>query len=388
MWGKPEFGILGRAKGDGTSEPVLIEALWQRDVVESGTDRSHSLGKADIAELLDQHIPAQEILRYYPDLEDDPQAALFLSARVTAELERRVEALSADLELAREEKASALESFIADQERAFELREREGLDVLHRTQRQSAELVEAASAALKYQEILRGRLEGELREVQQQLTQSGESHEEALAQARTAEKASLAKALRLAHDALQQSRADKQEEVRLAREAAATLGDELEQARADEAFARVEVRKHEKLGLQKSLERVHALVAQASALSQRLQETALEHIDPAEHGAPRDQAGLRKLIELSNAEIDQICAQAVAFAADDNVDVALRQQLATLLLDNAEMRKQLNAYTEGILMQAISFDARRDHPPNARALMPLDGGIRAPVGSHAPTQHL
>ena len=62
--------------------------------------------------------------------------------------------------------------------------------------------------------------------------------------------------------------------------------------------------------------------------------------------------------------------------------------MATLLLDNAEMRKQLNAYTEGILMQAISFDARRDHPPNARALMPPDGGGRAPAGSHAPTQHL
>ena len=31
----------------------------------------------------------------------------------------------------------------------------------------------------------------------------------------------------------------------------------------------------------------------------------------------------------------------------------VRQQLATMLFDNAEMRKQLNAYTEGILMQTM-----------------------------------
>ena len=41
------------------------------------------------------------------------------------------------------------------------------------------------------------------------------------------------------------------------------------------------------------------------------------------------------------------------FAADDHVDVSVRQQLASMLLDNAEMRKQLNAYTEGILMQTL-----------------------------------
>jgi len=35
------------------------------------------------------------------------------------------------------------------------------------------------------------------------------------------------------------------------------------------------------------------------------------------------------------------------------VDVEVRQQLATMLFDNAEMRKQLNAYTEGILMQTM-----------------------------------
>ena len=45
--------------------------------------------------------------------------------------------------------------------------------------------------------------------------------------------------------------------------------------------------------------------------------------------------------------------QAATFASDDHVDVEVRQQLATMLFDNAEMRKQLNAYTEGILMQTM-----------------------------------
>ena len=38
---------------------------------------------------------------------------------------------------------------------------------------------------------------------------------------------------------------------------------------------------------------------------------------------------------------------------DDHVDGEVRQQLATMLFDNAEMRKQLNAYTEGILLQTM-----------------------------------
>ena len=63
--------------------------------------------------------------------------------------------------------------------------------------------------------------------------------------------------------------------------------------------------------------------------------------------------GLRELIAISNTDIDRICAQAADFASDDHVDVAVRQQLATLLFDNAEMRKQLNAYTEGILTQTM-----------------------------------
>ena len=63
--------------------------------------------------------------------------------------------------------------------------------------------------------------------------------------------------------------------------------------------------------------------------------------------------GIRQLIELSNADIDRICTQAATFASNDHVDVDVRQQLATMLFDNAEMRKQLNAYTEGILMQTM-----------------------------------
>ena len=119
------------------------------------------------------------------------------------------------------------------------------------------------------------------------------------------------------------------------------------------SLTRVEIKKHEKLGHKKSIEQLRALVAEMAALSQRLNETSLENIDPALHGTPRDALGIRQLIELSNADIDLICTQAATFASDDHVDVEVRQQLATMLFDNAEMRKQLNAYTEGILMQTM-----------------------------------
>ena len=72
-------------------------------------------------------------------------------------------------------------------------------------------------------------------------------------------------------------------------------------------------------------------------------------------------SGLRKLIEMANADIDRICTQAAEFASDDHVDVVVRQQLATLIFDNAEMRKQLNAYTEGILMQVRARIKLRAH---------------------------
>ena len=60
-----------------------------------------------------------------------------------------------------------------------------------------------------------------------------------------------------------------------------------------------------------------------------------------------------KVWSRAQADIDRICTQAATFASDDHVDVEVRQQLATMLFDNAEMRKQLNAYTEGILMQTM-----------------------------------
>ena len=106
-------------------------------------------------------------------------------------------------------------------------------------------------------------------------------------------------------------------------------------------------------GFKTSIERTHKLVAHISALSQRLTETAIENIEPSASGNVSTTAGLRKLIEVANADIDRICTQAAEFASDDHVDVVVRQQLATLIFDNAEMRKQLNAYTEGILMQTM-----------------------------------
>ena len=84
-----------------------------------------------------------------------------------------------------------------------------------------------------------------------------------------------------------------------------------------------------------------------------MSETAIENIEPSKNGSASTTAGLRKLIEIANADIDRICTQAAEFASDDHVDVVVRQQLATLIFDNAEMRKQLNAYTEGILMQTM-----------------------------------
>ena len=107
---------------------------------------------------------AQEILRYYPDIEADPEAALFLTKAVADDLEKRVKQLQSELEQARshvsllpcvmrrgpasavrmlksairppqarKDNEVALEKFIADQERAFEEREREGTDKLKAT---------------------------------------------------------------------------------------------------------------------------------------------------------------------------------------------------------------------------------------------------------------
>ena len=43
-WGRPDFGRLGRSKNDGASEPQHVDALWRRDVAESGADRTRALG--------------------------------------------------------------------------------------------------------------------------------------------------------------------------------------------------------------------------------------------------------------------------------------------------------------------------------------------------------
>ena len=58
-WGRPDFGRLGRTKNDAYLEPFLVESLFRREVAEERTDRSKALGKAEIAELLDQKMGAR-----------------------------------------------------------------------------------------------------------------------------------------------------------------------------------------------------------------------------------------------------------------------------------------------------------------------------------------
>jgi hypothetical protein len=128
---------------------------------------------------------------------------------------------------------------------------------------------------------------------------------------------------------------------------------ELEQAQQNLALTRVDIRKREQMGYKKSEEQTKALIAEVSALSQRLAETAIEHIEPAQHGRLTTTAGLRDLLQISNDQIDSICAQASEFCSSDLVDVTVRQNLAMLLFNNAEMRKQINSYTEGILTQTL-----------------------------------
>ena len=107
----------------------------------------------EISELLEQQLNVNDILRYFPDIEADPEAALYLSKAVATDLQSRVQSLKAELEQAyplsntpcrprqapaslshvlqaHQDRETALERFIADQERAFEEKEREGLDAL------------------------------------------------------------------------------------------------------------------------------------------------------------------------------------------------------------------------------------------------------------------
>jgi len=353
MWGRPDFGILGRAKSDVIVEPVLIDALWRREIGEGGADKARSLNKAEITELLNQQLTAQEIMRYYPDIEADSEAALFLAKAVAEDRETKVVQLQKELEEARHANEIALQKFIADQERAFEEKEKEGMAVLLERRDHLQGQAEMHEKAVFYQNQVAETLEKEVAQMDVQIEEAINSREDSLAQARTGEKATLAKALHLALESLKQAKLYKDHEYKGARKQAELAKAELESVQADLSLARVEIRKHEKLGYKKSIEHLRELVEEISALSQRLAETSLEHIDPGSHGVPTDQTGLRKLIELSNAEIDRICAQAGAFAADEHVDVSVRQQLATMLFDNAAMRKQLNAYTEGILLQTM-----------------------------------
>jgi len=377
MWGRPDFGPLGRAKNDAYTEPTLVEALWRREVAEEHTDRTKALGKGEIAELLDQKMSVHEIERYFPDIEADPDAALYLAKAVSEDLQNRVHQLQGELDEARKEREHALERFVAEQEKAFEEKEREGLDKLQERKRELESNVELHEKSVHFQAQVALEISAQLQELNAQISKEHVDRDETLTQARTSEKAALDRALRLALDSLRQAKQDKDAELQNARRQHAYAQEELEQAQKDLSLVRVDIRKHEKLGFKRSMEHTHLLVAQISALSQRLAETAIEHIDPTRHGATSTTVGLRELIQISNADIDRICSQAADFASDDHVDVKVRHQLATLLFDNAEMRKQLNDYTEGILTQTTEkLDATKE--PNR-----LRWGLQQfAIGSH------
>jgi len=353
IWGRPEFGRLGRSKNDSSNEPILVDALWRREVAEGGADRTRALGKMEIRELLEQQLNVHDILRYFPDIEADPEAALFLSKAVATDLQSRVQSLQVELEQAHQDRESALERFIADQERAFEEKERDGLDSLIQRKVELEAQVETFEKSLFFQTQLSIRLAQELHQLGSQIDKEELDRVEALAQARTADKATLEKSLRLALDSLKQAKLDKEGEMRAAKLQSTAAQNDLEIAQRDLSTIRVEIRKHERHGFKTSIERTHKLIAHISTLSQRLAESAIENIEPSKIGSVSTTAGLRKLIEIANADIDRICTQAAEFASDDHVDLVVRQQLATLIFDNAEMRKQLNAYTEGILMHTV-----------------------------------
>jgi len=213
--------------------------------------------------------------------------------------------------------------------------------------------VETFEKSLFFQTQLSIRLAQELHQLGSQIDKEELDRVEALAQARTADKATLEKSLRLALDSLKQAKLDKEGEMRAAKLQSTAAQNDLEIAQRDLSTIRVEIRKHERHGFKTSIERTHKLIAHISTLSQRLAESAIENIEPSKIGSVSTTAGLRKLIEIANADIDRICTQAAEFASDDHVDLVVRQQLATLIFDNAEMRKQLNAYTEGILMHTV-----------------------------------
>lgn len=130
---------------------------------------------------------------------------------------------------------------------------------------------------------------------------------------------------------MRQAKQDKEHELASAKRQAAFAQEELEQAQKDLSRTRVDIRKHEKSGYKKSIDHMRSLVAQVSALSQRLAETAIEHIEPTKHGTTNSAVGLRELLSISNNDIDRICAQAADFASDDHVP-KLSQLDATLTL--------------------------------------------------------
>lgn len=353
MWGRPNFGRLGMSKGDAALLPRKEEALWRREVAEGHTDRTKSLGKQEITELLDQNLDVHDIERYFPDIQSDSDAALYLARAVADDLQRRVAQLQKELEQARQDNARQLDEYVRQQEKAFEEREREGLDELLKRRRELETNVEMHEKTVFFQTRVAAKLEDELKELTAQIAKEQADRDERLAQARYQQKTELNKSLSFAIDSLKQHKQDKETELATAKKQATYAQEDLEQAQQALSLTRVDIRKHEKLGYKKSIDNTKLLIAQIAALSQRLAETSIEHIDPSMHGVLNSTAGLRELLAISNADIDRICTQAAEFASDDHVDVVVRQQLATLLFDNAEMRKQLNAYTEGILTQTM-----------------------------------
>lgn len=368
MWGKPAFGRLGRAKLDVQTEPVLYEALWRRDIGENETDRSCALGKEEIKELLDQKLGAEEIVRYYPDIESDKEAALFLAKAVADELKDKVGRLEIELQGARNDAEHALERFVADQEKTFALATQKNVEELETRHKMLGEEVEVLQRSIDYQGARAEALHGEIAEVQLQIDEASERMEGSISQVKIHERGALARSMREALESLVAARHDKQMQLEAASAQEKESIERINQTRNELASVNLELKQNEKHGYQRSIERFKTIVAEVSALSQRLNATAVEHVSTDAHEAPRDDAGLRSLIVRSNEEIDRIAMQAIAFASDEHVDAEVRQQLAQLLVDNAQMRKQLNVYMEGILMQAVErFDQPCDEDPSAGA---------------------
>eukprot|EP00300_Choanocystis_sp_HF-7_P020992 c20714_g1_i1.p1 GENE.c20714_g1_i1~~c20714_g1_i1.p1 ORF type:complete len:955 (-),score=218.13 c20714_g1_i1:73-2688(-) len=366
-WGRLEVGGLKPGSNAERSTPTIL-TLLNRDPTEAKTKdeqlmlslTSGNKNTNEIKELIHIHgLDAKKIVEMLPNLSDDKEAQILLTKELNKRLELDVVKLREQMEAQRQKFVEDEREFRNNQAKAMEKADEAALKQKKAEMEEKHRLLRSRQVLAEQLTKNMGQLERDVAEVTENIDRVEKEKKLVVSQARTDEKASLQKSLMdILHD-LEVTRGAKEAQLSASRAEHFHVQKDIDAITGQLERLEIEMRQYERYGLKNQLKLTQEAVDYVMQFREKLANCAMENLNLADRNVLRTTRvqGLSSLLDLSNRKIDEILAEAEGkVETADFVDPNTRHALMRLLQDNANLRKQVNHYTWGLMQSTAQKD--------------------------------